>query len=104
MFIPLPVLITVAFALVLLILWLLRRRAGPDRLMGVQPPRSGPAAASAIVGAHKGEAAAVPLSPEVEARVRALLAANRKIEAIKVAREATGLGLKAAKDLVEAFR
>jgi ribosomal protein L7/L12 len=37
----------------------------------------------------------------VEAELRALLAAGRKIDAIKRAREATGLGLKEAKDLVE---
>lgn len=99
MFIPLPVLIAVALVVALSFIWLLRRRAGQDRLMGVQPPRSGRA-----LGAVRAGAATVPLPPEVEAQVRALLAANRKIEAIKVAREATGLGLKETKDLVEALR
>jgi large subunit ribosomal protein L7/L12 len=37
------------------------------------------------------------------ARVRALLASGEKIEAIKVLREATGLGLTEAKSLVESL-
>jgi large subunit ribosomal protein L7/L12 len=40
---------------------------------------------------------------DVEGRVRSLLAEGRKIEAIKVYREATGAGLKEAKDAVEAI-
>ena len=40
-----------------------------------------------------------PATPDQE--VDALLRAGRKIEAIKLVRERTGLGLKAAKDLVE---
>lgn len=35
-------------------------------------------------------------------RVRAAMAANRKIEAIKLHREETGLGLREAKDQIEA--
>ena len=38
-----------------------------------------------------------------EGEVRRLLAAGKKIEAIKLVRERTGLGLKEAKDLVEAY-
>jgi ribosomal protein L7/L12 len=38
-----------------------------------------------------------------DARIRALLAQGNKIEAIKVYRAQTGLGLKAAKDAVEAL-
>lgn len=37
------------------------------------------------------------------AEVRALVAANRKIEAIKIYREITGLGLKEAKDAIDAM-
>lgn len=43
------------------------------------------------------------LSPDAKARVQALIVANRKIEAIKEVREVTGLGLKEAKDLVDAM-
>ena len=46
--------------------------------------------------------AALPTrSAEIEAQARALLADGNKIEAIKLVREATGLGLKEAKDFVE---
>lgn len=41
------------------------------------------------------------LPPEVEAEVRALIAANRKIDAIKRVREITRSSLRDAKDLVE---
>jgi ribosomal protein L7/L12 len=40
---------------------------------------------------------------EVEQQVCALLAAGRKVEAVKLAREATQLGLGDAKDLVESL-
>lgn len=39
----------------------------------------------------------------LEAELKSLLRANRKIEAIKVARARLGIGLKEAKDLVEAL-
>lgn len=44
-----------------------------------------------------------PLATDHEGDVRRLLAAGNKIEAIKRVREQTGLGLKEAKDLVEAM-
>jgi len=37
------------------------------------------------------------------AEVRAMVAANRKIDAIKIYREITGLGLKESKDAVDAM-
>ncbi len=43
------------------------------------------------------------LPPAEEPEIRRLLAAGKKIEAIKRYREATGLGLKEAKDAVEAM-
>ena len=42
-------------------------------------------------------------TPELAAEARALVASGKKIEAIKRWREATGLGLKEAKDAVEAL-
>lgn len=42
-----------------------------------------------------------PLSPEVRAQVIAALASRQKIEAIRMVREATGMGLKEAKEFVE---
>ena len=45
----------------------------------------------------------ISLSPHAEAEIRLLIGQNKKIQAIKVMREQTGLGLKDAKDLVEAI-
>lgn len=41
------------------------------------------------------------LAPDLERRIRLLLAEGKKIQAIKVMREARNLGLKEAKDFVE---
>jgi hypothetical protein len=49
------------------------------------------------------QALSVSLSPPAEAEIRRLIGQNRKIQAIKVMREQTGLGLKEAKGLVEAM-
>lgn len=46
----------------------------------------------------------VPLGGDVPADVQALLAQGQKIEAIKRVRELTGLGLKEAKDYVDALQ
>lgn len=43
------------------------------------------------------------LDPGLEAEVHSLLASGHKIEAVKRVREATGLGLAEAKDLVDAL-
>jgi hypothetical protein len=47
---------------------------------------------------------AVTFTPDREAQVRELIARGRKIEAIKLVREETGLGLKDAKDYCDALR
>lgn len=43
------------------------------------------------------------LPPEVEFEVRSLVESRKKIQAIKIVRDHTGLGLKECKDLVERF-
>src|SRR5579883_2583994 len=48
-----------------------------------------------------GEAAEIPA--DLQEQIRSLMAQGRKIEAIKVYREALGAGLKDAKDAVEAI-
>jgi len=63
------------------------------------PKPSVPAATQALAAAP-GDSA-VPA--EVEAQVRRLLQANQKIEAIKLYRQFTSVGLKEAKDAVEAM-
>ena len=44
-----------------------------------------------------------PLPADVDSRVRSLLATGEKIAAIKLYRESTGVGLKEAKDAVDAM-
>ncbi len=90
MFIPLPMLIAIAAA-ALVLFFLMRgsaRRREQDSLLDVSAaaPRDAPRA--------------VP-PQELEAEVRVMLANGEKIEAIKLVREVTGLGLKEAKDYVE---
>lgn len=57
-------------------------------------------------GPRRGSAGAPPLravSPEVEAKARELMARDQAIAAIKLVRDASGMGLKEAKDWVEAL-
>ncbi|WEJ98386.1 MAG: ribosomal protein L7/L12 [Candidatus Sphingomonas phytovorans] len=101
MFVPIPVLIAIGVVFLLLVVWALRSSRGRDPLMGGgQPPayRAAPAPRKVSMAAPS-----LPLPPEVEEQVRALMAAGRKIDAIKLARDVTHLGLKETKDLVESF-
>lgn len=83
----------------LFVFWLGRRSAGPrDRdLSGPPPsfatPRSAPPAGPAPAN----------LSPEALAAIRGELARGNKINAIKLMREATGMGLAESKQAVEAM-
>lgn len=65
-------------------------------------PQDKPAPA-ALPGAAAAPVSDVRLPPDVERRVRDLIQRGHKIEAIKDVRYATNLGLKEAKDLVEAM-
>lgn len=102
MFVPIPVLIAIGVVFLVLLALALRSSRGRDPLMGGgQVPRYRP-----LPTADKAMATAapvLPLPPEVEQQVRALLAAGRKIDAIKLARDVTHLGLKDTKDLVESM-
>jgi large subunit ribosomal protein L7/L12 len=101
MFIPIPMLIAIGIAFLVLLLFALRSSRGRDPLMGGgQAPHYRPAPIAQKVAMAP---PVVALPPEVEAQVRALLAAGRKIEAIKLARDVTHLGLKDSKDLVESM-
>jgi hypothetical protein len=94
MFVPLPVLIVAGLAVVFLLMVALRRRRGQDDLMAPPPrPRMAP-----LPGLP------VTLPSDVEAKVREYIRDEQLISAIKLAREATGLGLTEAKDLVEDMR
>jgi large subunit ribosomal protein L7/L12 len=94
MYVPVPILAAVGIAFLALLLLVLRRRPGQRDL--IAPPRSAQPPAWPTGAVPVGDAPS-----EIEAELRALLAAGRKIEAIKLVRESTGLGLAEAKDLVE---
>ena len=98
MFVPIPILIVIGLAFLLMLFQMLRASRGPDPLLGA-PPKFPQAPVT-----RRPEMPMTPpatLSPEAEAQIRALLAAGRKIEAIKIARDTMHLGLKDAKDFVE---
>jgi large subunit ribosomal protein L7/L12 len=61
-----------------------------------------PVAAVAMPAAGAGAQAAAPVEEQTEFDVILAAAGDKKIQVIKVVREITGLGLKEAKDLVEA--
>ncbi|MDP2355194.1 MAG: 50S ribosomal protein L7/L12 [Beijerinckiaceae bacterium] len=62
----------------------------------------GVSAAAAVAVAAAPSAAAAPVEEQTEFTVMLLAAGEKKIEVIKEVRAITGLGLKEAKDLVEA--
>jgi hypothetical protein len=96
MFLPVPVLAAIGAAFLLLLLLVLRRRSGERDL--IAPPQSRlPQSRSWPAGA----APIADLAAEVDGQVRSALAAGNTIEAIKLVRAATGLGLAEAKDMVE---
>ena len=63
---------------------------------------SAAAAAVAVAAPAGGGAAAAAVEEQTEFTVMLLASGEKKVECIKVVRAATGLGLKEAKDLVEA--
>jgi len=62
----------------------------------------GVSAAAAVAVAGPAAAAAAPVEAQTEFTVMLMAAGDKKIEVIKEVRALTGLGLKEAKDLVEA--
>jgi hypothetical protein len=79
------------FLAALLILFLIRWRRTQRRTDSLStPPRAAPSLTD--------------LSPDLRAQILRLKAEGRTIEAIKLARERTGLDLKASKELVERVR
>ena len=103
MYVPVTVLAALGIAFLILTLLALRRRSGERDL--IAPPRPGPLApTSRALSPSAWPAGAAPIGDvpaELQRELRELVAAGRKIEAIKLVRAATGLGLAEAKDLVE---
>lgn len=65
---------------------------------------SRPAGAPSYAGVLPATDAVAGLDPDVRTEIGRLIAADQKIRAIKVLRDATGLGLKDSKDAVESWR
>ena len=104
MFVPLWLLGLAGLAFVLLA-WLAFRRLGGEMIQGQQRDARRIAAAAPARPPHTATHPAIALPDDAvvlaDPAVRAALAGGNKIEAIKLVRERTGLGLKEAKDLVE---
>jgi len=83
MYVPIPILVGAAILFLVLLVAALGSGRGRRRDLVVPPTPVNPPAG-------------------LDEELRRLLAADRKIEAIKRVREATGLGLKEAKDYVDA--
>jgi len=82
------------------------RRGKNDRgdLSGVDPSRMPPSSSAAPPpAAASAKAAALGLTTEHLAEIERQLKAGNKITAVKLMREATGMGLAEAKDAVEAM-
>ncbi len=74
-----------------------RRREGSDLMAPPRPARPTPPRASVA------PAPFLVVPPDVRAKIAAALQAGKKIEAIKLMREASGMGLAEAKAAVEAM-
>ena len=103
MFVPLPIIIACVLLIAFLSLRLLTRGDGRDDLMAA--PTARPAAPRGTASKQSApfvpESPVQPLSAELQEQVRDLLRRNRKIDAIKIIRDATKLSLKGAKDMAE---
>ena len=89
--------IVAAIGLILLLLFLLMRRGSGDMIERQRREASVRARPRIPAPATRADEAALLAEPEI----REALDGGHKIEAIKLVRERTGLGLKEAKELVE---
>ena len=101
LYVPLPILIALAIVFLLLAVAALRRQASRDPLMGA--PRTMTPRTPAAPLAQPASAPAPQGSDDLAAQVLPLLAKGQKINAIKLVRDTTGMGLKEAKDYVESL-
>ncbi len=108
MFVPLPLLILAGIVFgALLVLAFRPRGRRDDDLMSAPRPQAYRPSPAYQPQAPQMAMTPVPtgtLPPEVEGQVMALLQQDQLIMAIKLVREATGLGLREAKDLAENMR
>lgn len=92
--------LAVAIAAGVLIGFAMRRRDPRQDLSGTPPPQPPPPPLAPFRPAALPQDGP-PLTPEQAMAIEAALAQGNKIAAIKLLREATGLGLKESKDAVE---
>lgn len=99
MYVSMPIIVAVVGIILLLLFLLMRRKSGDmiERQRREAAVRARPRIPAPAT--PEGEAALL-----AEPEVREALDAGHKIEAIKLVRERTGLGLKEAKELVERGR
>jgi len=100
MFVPLPLLILAGLIFLVLLVMAMRPRGRSDDLIAVPRSRQRPQAPRAAV--QYGQKLEVPA--EIRMEIERLLANGQVINAIKLVREATGSGLKDAKDAVDEMR
>ena len=100
MFVPLPLLIAAGLVFLVLLVMAMRPRGRSDDLIAVPRSRQRSQAPRAV--ARNGQQLELPAETRVE--VERLLADGHVIDAIKLVREATGSGLKEAKDAVDEMR
>ena len=108
MYLPVPVLAVIGLVVLVLLFMLVMRRQSSERDL-IAPPRLGtpapPSPPPLNIEPHRAwPAGAAPIGdvpPELEAELRALLAAGQKLEAIKQLRAATRCSLSDAKEMVE---
>ena len=85
--------------------FILGRRDRGRRDLSGPPQTSGPPQMSApplvLPPSNERIASLAAISPETRTAIATALAAGRKIEAIKILREATGMGLRESKEAVE---
>ena len=96
MYIPLPLLILAGLAFLVLLVLVMRQRGRADDLVAVPRSRVQRVAPPAVQR--------LELTAEKRAEVDQLLGDGQVIDAIKLVREATGSGLKDAKDAVDEMR
>jgi hypothetical protein len=99
MFVPVPIVIVVSLIFFAMIAWIARSSRRRDPLLGGSSPTGRPAAVSG--SNDKPVTSLATLPPDVDLQVRALIKAGRTIDAIKLVRNTTHLGLKESKELVE---
>jgi hypothetical protein len=97
MFVPLPLLVLGGLVFLVLLVLAMRPRGRSDDLIAAPRSRIVPRKASSI-------GPPLELPAETRTEVERLVQAGEVISAIKLVREATGLGLKDAKDIVDEMR